>query len=61
MAARDARDALARVKNRFSGDQVNAILDAAVQLIQMGLLLILVALNVSLRRRLKAIEEKLGR
>jgi len=40
---------------------VNAILDAAVQLIQMGLLLILVALNVALRRRLKAIEEKLGR
>jgi hypothetical protein len=40
---------------------VNAILDAAVQLIQMGLLLILVALNFGLRTRLKAIEEKLGR
>jgi hypothetical protein len=40
---------------------VDAILDAAVQFIQMGLLLILVALNLGLRRRLKAIEEKLGR
>jgi hypothetical protein len=40
---------------------MNALLDAAVQFIQMGLLLILVVQNFSLRARLKAIEEKLGR
>jgi hypothetical protein len=39
---------------------MNAILDASVQLIQVGLLLILVALNFGLRARLKAIEKKLG-
>jgi hypothetical protein len=41
--------------------RMNAMLDASVQLIQVGLLLILIALNFGVRRRLKAIEEKLGR
>jgi hypothetical protein len=40
---------------------MNAFLDASVQLIQVALLIILVALNFGLRKRLKAIEEKLGR
>jgi hypothetical protein len=40
---------------------MNAILDAAVQFIQMGLLLIVVVQNFGLRARLKAMEEKLGR
>ncbi|HET7363035.1 MAG TPA: hypothetical protein VFJ70_05600 [Burkholderiales bacterium] len=40
---------------------MNAFLDAAVQLIQVALLIVLVALNFSLRRRLRTIEEKLGR
>jgi hypothetical protein len=40
---------------------MNAILDASVQLIQMGLLLGLIAKNFDLRARLKKIEEKLGR
>jgi hypothetical protein len=37
------------------------LLDASVQLVQVGLLLGLIALNFDLRRRLKAIEEKLDR
>jgi len=41
--------------------RMNAMLDASVQLIQVGLLLILIALNFGMRRRLKAIEERLGR
>jgi hypothetical protein len=40
---------------------MDALLDASVQLIQVGLLLILVALNFGIRRRLRAIEQKLGR
>jgi hypothetical protein len=40
---------------------MNAILDASVQLIQLGLLWIVVTQNFGLRKRLKAIEEKLGR
>jgi hypothetical protein len=40
---------------------MNAILDASVQLIQVGMLLILIALNFGLRARLKAIETKLDR
>ena len=40
---------------------MDAILDASVQLIQMGLLLILIAMNYGLRARLKAIEAKLDR
>jgi hypothetical protein len=39
---------------------MDAVLDASVQLIQVGLLLLLVALNFGLRARLKAIEAKLG-
>ena len=41
--------------------QLNALLDAAVQLIQVAVLLVVVAQNFSLGRRLKAIEEKLNR
>ena len=40
---------------------MNAILDSSVQLVQVGLLLILIAVNFGIQRRLKAIEEKLGR
>jgi hypothetical protein len=40
---------------------MDAILDASVQLIQVGLLLILIAMNYGLRARLKAIEAKLAR
>jgi hypothetical protein len=40
---------------------VKAFLDAAVQLIQVVLLLGLIALNFGLRTRLKAIEDKLER
>jgi hypothetical protein len=40
---------------------MNAFLDASVQLIQVALLIVLVALNFGLRKRLKAIEEKLNR
>jgi hypothetical protein len=39
---------------------MDAVLDASVQLIQVALLLLLVALNFRLRARLKAIEKKLG-
>ena len=39
---------------------VNALLDASVQLMQVGLLLILVVLNFGIRQRLKAIERKLN-
>jgi hypothetical protein len=39
---------------------MDLVLDASVQLIQLGLLFILVTLNVGLRRRLKAIEARLG-
>ena len=45
----------------FTGYQMDAILDASVQLIQVGLLLILIAMNYGLRARLKAIEAKLAR
>ena len=38
---------------------MDAILDASVQLIQVGLLLILIAMNYGIRARLKAIEAKL--
>jgi hypothetical protein len=37
---------------------MNAVLDASVQLLQVGLLFILVVQNFGLRRRLKAIEAK---
>lgn len=40
---------------------MDAFLDAAVQFLQVGLLLVLVALNIGNSRRLKAIEEKLNR
>jgi hypothetical protein len=40
---------------------MNAFLDAAVQLLQLMALLALIALNLNIRARLKAIEEKLGR
>ena len=40
---------------------MNAFLDAAVQLVQMALLLGLVVLTFGIRRRLKAIEAKLDR
>jgi hypothetical protein len=40
---------------------MNAILDASVQLIQVGMLLVVVAQNFALRARLRAIEAKLGR
>jgi hypothetical protein len=40
---------------------VSAILDAAVQFLQVGLLLGLIALHFDLRARLKKIEEKLDR
>ena len=43
------------------GAEMNAFLDAAVQFIQMGLLLVLVVLNIGIRRRLKRLEDKLGR
>ena len=39
---------------------MDALLDASVQLIQVGLMLAVVAQNFGLRRRLKAIEAKLG-
>jgi hypothetical protein len=39
---------------------MNALLDASVQLIQVGLILVIVAQNFGLRARLKAIEAKLG-
>lgn len=39
---------------------MDLVLDAAVQFIQMGLLIVLVGLNFSLRARLKTIEEKLA-
>jgi hypothetical protein len=41
--------------------QMNAFLDAAVQLIQVAILLIVVAQNFGLSKRLKAIEEKQNR
>ncbi|HZS68986.1 MAG TPA: hypothetical protein VFA72_17885 [Burkholderiales bacterium] len=41
--------------------QMNAFLDAAVQLIQVAILLIVLAQNFGLSKRLKAIEEKLNR
>ncbi len=40
---------------------MNAFLDASVQFIQLGLLLVLITVNLGLRKRLKAIEEKLDR
>ena len=40
---------------------MDAILDAAVQLVQMTLLLALVAQNFAFGKRLRAIEEKLSR
>ena len=40
---------------------MHAMLDAAVQLIQVGILLVLVAQNFALGKRLKALEEKLYR
>ena len=40
---------------------MNVVLDAAVQFLQVGLLLGLISLHFSLRARLKAIEEKLDR
>ena len=40
---------------------MNAFLDAAVQFIQMALLLIVVAQNFGLRARLKRLEDRLGR
>ena len=40
---------------------MNPFLDAAVQFIQMGLLLVLIAMNIGLWKRLKNIEDKLGR
>jgi hypothetical protein len=39
---------------------MDAVLDASVQLIQMGLLLVVIAQNFALRARLRAIEAKLG-
>ena len=39
---------------------MHIVLDAAVQFLQVGLLLLLVVQNVGLRARLKAIEAKLG-
>jgi len=39
---------------------MNAFLDAAVQLIQVVLLLALIAVTLNIRARLKALEEKLG-
>lgn len=38
---------------------MDALLDASVQLIQVGLLLVVVAQSFGLRARLKALEEKL--
>ena len=52
---------LCREKTEERVAEMNAILDAAVQFIQMGLLLIVVVQNFGLRARLKAMEEKLGR
>ena len=40
---------------------MNEVLDASVQLIQLGLVLFLIVVNLGLRARLKAIEEKLDR
>ena len=40
---------------------MDAFLDASVQLIQLGLLFIVITQNFSFRKRLKAIEEKLSR
>ena len=40
---------------------MNALLDAAVQLIQVGLLLIVVVQNFGLRARLKRLEDRVGR
>ena len=40
---------------------VNPFLDAAVQFIQMTMLLIVVAQNLGLRARLKRLEDRLGR
>ena len=40
---------------------MNLVLDAAVQFIQMGLLLIVIVQNFALRARLKAIEGKLDK
>ena len=39
---------------------MDALLDASVQLIQLGLLFFVVTQNFSLRKRLKAIEKKLA-
>jgi hypothetical protein len=40
---------------------MNAILDASVQFIQLGLIFIVLVQNFSLRAHVKAIEEKLNR
>jgi hypothetical protein len=39
---------------------MDALLDASVQLIQVGILLVIAVQNFGLRRRLRAIEAKLG-
>jgi hypothetical protein len=40
---------------------MNSLLDAAVQLLQLAALVALMALNLGLGKRLKAIEDKLSR
>jgi hypothetical protein len=40
---------------------MNALLDASVQFIQMGLLFIVIMQNLNLRARIKALEDKLNR
>lgn len=40
---------------------MDLVLDAAVQFVQVGLLLVVVALNFDLRARIKRLEEKLSK
>jgi hypothetical protein len=54
-------DNLCREPDNRGRDEMNAFLDAAVQLLQLMAILVLIAMNIGIGKRLKAIEEKLGR
>lgn len=48
------------MRGLFKGEQMNLVLDAGVQLLQVVLLFVVITQNFGLRRRIRSIESQLG-